>query len=110
MSDLPFLSGDLHLTDVDENVGPAHQTLKDLLNLPSNMQHLSVEQKKKAKIFSKTLEHDTLKKNLQSRIAQYMEPKHTKATLRQKNNVYQKVITMQLTQHRDGRKLEYPGT
>ena len=100
MSDLPFLSGDLHLTEVYENVSPAHQTLQDLLNLPNNMQHLSIEQKKKAKIFSKTLEHDTIKKNLQFRIAQYAEPKYAEATLRQKKIMYiRKVITMEWTQH-----------
>ena len=53
------------------------------------MQHLTLEQKKKAAIFSETLEHDILKKNLQFCIAQYAEPIFTEATLRQKNHIYQ---------------------
>ena len=53
------------------------------------MKHLSIKQKKKGNIFSKTLEHDTLKKNLQFRIAQYAEPLYTEDTVRQKNHVYQ---------------------
>ena len=64
MSDLPFMTNDVHLQEIDKNVSPAHQTLQDLVNLPNNMQHLTLEQKKKAAIFSKTLEHDILKKKL----------------------------------------------
>ena len=82
MFDFNYLPGDLSLNEVTDNVSPAHQTLQDLFAVTTNnLQNLSLSQRKRDKLFAKTLEHDTLKKNLQFRIAQYTEPQFTEATL-----------------------------
>ena len=40
MSDLSFLTGDLLLNEVTDNISPAEKTLQDLLNLPNNLQKM----------------------------------------------------------------------
>ena len=73
-TNLNFLPGDKTLNEIPENVSQAHHALQDLIDFTTNnLQNLSVSQRKRAKLFANTLKHDTLRINLQFRIAQYTE-------------------------------------
>ena len=89
-TNLNFLPEDVTLSDIPENIRPADYALQDILfHANNNLAELSVSQRKRAKLFARTLEHDTLRKKLHFRISRYTELKYTEATLRQKNHIYQ---------------------